>query len=351
MNKFVFGALAVSAGTLCFANESEEWPTLDREIESLATTLTQGGGGMAVNGFVRTSYATSSDIMVGANDLGGFSMDNIRLEVSGSVGDFNVHVAVEGSSDFGLGAFGYTGGAAGVGVIDAYTSLNVTDQVTATIGFFRPPFQGDSLRDEDQLLFIDRTVTGDLWAFRDHGVMFSGNFDQLGWWIAAQNGVTGAGDDLALAARILFNAMGTGVGAVEGAYGAGDEGNLTLAAGYYDDDGGTDTSAVSFDADYTRGAMAAAASLVDYDDGITGAFGGETPWDLTFSYMISPDTWEAAARWDDFDDSNDTTMITLGVNRYVEGHAAKWQINYSTIDSDASANEADVIQLGLTVSV
>lgn len=351
MNKFVFGALAFSASTLCFANESEEWPTLDREIESLATTLTQGGGGVAVNGFIRSSYATSSDVMIGANDLGGFSVDNIRLNFSGSVGDFNVFVAYEGSNDPGLGAFGLVGTAAAAGVIDAYASLNVTDQVTATVGFFRPPFQGDSLRDEDQLLFMDRTIAGDIWAARDTGVMFSGNFDQLGWWIAAQNGVTGAGDDLAIAARILFNAMGTGIGAVEGAYGAGDESNLTLAAGYYDDAGGTDTTAMSFDADYTRGAMAAAISLVDYDDGFVGALGGETPWDLTFSYMFSPDTWEAAARWDDFDDTNDTTMITLGVNRYVEGHAAKWQLNYSTIDSDLAANEADVIQLGLTVSV
>ena len=351
MNKFVFGALAFSASTLCFANESEEWPTLDREIEDLATTLTQGGGGIAVNGFIRSSYTTSSDITVGTDDLGGFSLDNARLEFTGAVGDFNVHVAYEAATDVGLGAFGYFGTAGTAGLIDAYTSLNVTDNVTATMGWFRPPFQGDAWRDEDQLLFLDRTVSGDIWSGRDLGLMVSGTFDQLGWWIAAQNGVTGAGDDLAFAARILFNAMGSGIGAVEGAYGAGDESNLTLAAGYYDDAGGTDTTAISFEGDYTRGAMSAAFGLIDYDDGFTGAFGGETPWDLTFSFMFAPDTWEAAARWDDFDDSADTTMITLGLNRYVEGHAAKWQVNYSTTDSDTSAFEADVIQIGLTVSV
>ena len=44
-------------------------------------------------------------------------------------------------------------------------------------------------------------------------------------------------------------------------------------------------------------------------------------------------------------------MITVGLNRYIEGHAAKWQINYSTIDSDLAANEIDMVRLGLTVSV
>jgi len=351
MNKFVFGALAFSAGTLCFANESEEWPTLDREIESLASSLSQGGGGVGVSGFVKSSYASSSDVTVGGNDLGGFSMDNIRVNFDGAVGAFNVHVAAEGASDFGFGTFGNFGTAAGVGIIDAWTSFNITDQISATMGTFRPPFLGDALRDEDELLFIDRSTSGDIWAFRDQGLMFSGNFDQLGWWVAAQNGNDSAGDDLALSARVAFNALGTGVGSVEGAAGAGDESNLTLAAGYYDDANITDGTATCFEADYTRGALSAAANIVDYDNGFSGAFGGETPWDLQASYMISPDEWEAALRWDDFDDSNDTTMVTAGVNKYVEGHNAKWQLNYSAIQSDAGGNEADVIQIGLTASV
>lgn len=351
MNKFVFGALAFSAGTLCFANESEEWPTLDREIESLASSLSQGGGGVGVSGFVKSSYGSSSDVTVGGNDLGGFSMDNIRLNADGSVGAFNVHVALEGSSDFGFGQFGGFGNASGVGVIDAWTSFNITDQISGTMGTFRPPFLGDALRDEDELLFIDRSTSGDIWAFRDTGLMFSGNFDQLGWWVAAQNGNDAQGDDLALSARVAFNALGTGVGSVEGAMGAGDESNLTLAAGYYDDANITDGTATCFEADYTRGALSAAANIVDYDNGFSGAFGGETPWDLQASYMISPDEWEGALRWDDFDDSNDTTMVTVGVNKYVEGHNAKWQLNYSSINSDAGGNEADIIQVGLTASV
>lgn len=369
MNKFVFGALAFSASTLSFANGSEEWPTLDREIETLASSLSQGGGGVGVSGFVRASYAASSDVAVpdavngGANDLGGFSMDNIRLVFTGSVGEFNLHIAVEGSSDIGMGAFGNVGGAAAQGILDAWASMNITDDIAVTLGNFRAPFQGDSLRDENQTLFIDRSISGDRWAGRDAGLMFSGNFDALAWWIAGQNGSSAAGDELAISLRAAFNAMGTGIGGVEGAYGAGDESTLTFAAGYYDDGNITDGSAISVDADYARGALSAAFSVVDYDDGMGGAVLpidivnavgaelGTTPWDATVSFMISPDQWEAAARYDDFDDADSTTMITLGINRYLEGHAAKWQINYSTIDSDMTANEIDMIQLGLTVSV
>jgi len=369
MNKFVFGALAFSASTLSFANGSEEWPTLDREIEHLASSLSQGGGGLGVSGFVRTSYASSSDVSfpdpqgiangdpTATNDLGGFSMDNVRLEFSGSVGEFNVFVSVEGSNDLGMGAFGGIGTIGAATVLDAWAAMNITEDIAVTLGTFRLPFQGDSLRDEDETLFIDRSITGDRWAGRDAGVMFSGNFDALGWWLAAQNGVDGAGDDLVITARAAFNAMGTGFGAVEGAYGAGDESNLTIAAGYTDDGNLDDGEAISIDADYARGALSFGFSMVDYGDGVAGAplpVGAElatTPWDGTVSFMVSPDTWELAARWDDFDDSNDTTMITLGLNRYLEGHNAKWQINYSTIDSDMTANEIDMIQLGLTVSV
>ena len=74
MNKFVLGALAVTtASTLGFAKNGEDWMTLDREIESLASGMAQGGSGFTVDGWVKSSYADSGDVTVGGNDLGGFS--------------------------------------------------------------------------------------------------------------------------------------------------------------------------------------------------------------------------------------------------------------------------------------
>ena len=354
MNKFVFGALAfTTASGLGFAN-GEDWLSLDREIESLTSGLAQSGSGFSLDGWIKTSYATSSDVAIApsGNDLGGFSMDSIRLNLNGSLGDFDVHVALEGSSDIGFGILGGVGGASGVGVIDAYTSFSITDQVAAQVGFFRPPFLNDSLRDENEFLFIDRTVQGDVWAFRDHGVLFSFAFDQFNAWLGVQNGTDAQGDELAIMGRVEFNAMGNGASATEGAYGSGsDENSLNLGVGYYDDGQIDDGTGLSFDVDYSHGPLYAAATLADYDDGLSTAIGGETPYDVTVSYMVAPDEWEVAARWEDFDDSADTTAITLGVNYYVEGHDMKWQLNYSSTDSDSSANEADVIAVAMLVSV
>lgn len=352
MNKFVFGALAVTtASTLGFAN-GEDWMTLDREIESLATSgMAQGGSGFTLDGWVKSSYGSSSDVTIGGNDLGGFSLDSIRANLDGAIGDFNVHVALEGSDDVGFGGFGGVGNAVDAGVIDAYTTFSITEQVAVQVGLFRAPFLNDSLRDENEFLFIDRTVSGDSWAFRDQGVLFSFMFDQFSAWLGAQNGVDSQGDDLVMTGRVEFNAMGQGASSTEGAYGSADENSLNLGAGYWDDDFITDGTAISFDADFSRGPLYAAASLVDYDDGLTGAFGGEAPWDATVSYMLAPDEWEVAGRWEDFDDTNDSSMMSLGVNYYVEGHDVKWQLNYSSIDSDVSTNEADVLAIAMLVSV
>ena len=102
MNKFVLSALALTttSGLAAAGTGSEEWLTLDREIESLASTLApqNADSGVTVHGFVRSSYVTSGDILVGTSDLGGFNMDNIRLSVEGTVGDFTVFVSAEGSS-------------------------------------------------------------------------------------------------------------------------------------------------------------------------------------------------------------------------------------------------------------
>jgi len=67
--------------------------------------------------------------------------------------------------------------------------------------------------------------------------------------------------------------------------------------------------------------------------------------------MLSPDQWEIAVRYEDLDDMNDTTRATAGLNYYMGGHNAKWQLNFSTSDSDIKANEIDVIALALVVGV
>jgi hypothetical protein len=188
--------------------------------------------------------------------------------------------------------------------------------------------------------------------------MLSGQYDMLGWYIAAQNGVDGAGDDLAFSGRVTFDAMGTGSGGagLEGAYGAAEGTNLTFGAGYYMDDDTLvdDLSAWNVEGSLIVGPFSAEASYVDHDDGFGSVLGlaeGPAILALTGGFMFVPDRWEAAVRWEDLDDDADTSIITLGVNYYAVGHDAKWQLNYAMVDSDDSDVDSDRLGLGLTVGV
>jgi len=374
MNKFVLSALALtSAGGLASAGTgSEEWLTLDREIESLASQQAPAQGakssGLTVSGFIRTSYQNSSDIEVGPNDLGGFSLDNARINVEGHIGDYMLYVQLEGAEALtgtpspGGGDGLLTGPSEGgsVEVLDAYGAWNINEMIRLTMGQFRSPFLGSAQLDENNLLFLDRTVLGSIWANRDLGVMLGGQYDMLGWWIAAQNGLDEAGNDLALSARVAFDAMG-GANArnkVEGAYGAAEGTLLEVSAGYYQDDDTIvdDVKAWNIEGNLVMGPFSAAASYVDHDDGFATLLGGNftsgpSILALTAGFMFVPERWEAAARYEDLDDDANTEIITLGVNYYAMGHDAKWSVNYAMANSDDDALDVNILGIGLTVGV
>ena len=349
MNVFVLGALALTTvgGTGYAGSGTETWLTFDKELESLASVSAPSqDSGLQFGAWARASYSTSSDIAVGGNDLGGFSIDNIRLNVNGTRGTWAFFASIEGSDDPGAGYFGNTGVGADLTILDAMVSTNVTDQIKFSAGQFRHPFLGSALIDENHLLFLDRTINGEAWDSRDQGIMFSGSYDQLGWWISGLNGNDGTADEYAFTGRVAFNALGTGAGqSHEGAYGAGAESNLTIAGAISDDGSFDNGQAFAIEAAFTQSALSGGFEMVDYDDDI----GDATPWSATVGYMFQPDVWEAAIRYEDFDDTADSNMITLGLNRYIDGHNAKWGVNYSTIDSDAG--DADVIAAGMTVGI
>lgn len=368
MNKFVLGALALTAASAPSLAGEKDWLALDRDFESLSSSLAQNtGGGPTITGFIRSSYATSSDLQVGANDLGGFSIDDARLIISGSIGNYGVVMEVDGSADPDLAvggpfaypatgnagalgaAYGATGGVGSLGVLDAYATFAITDQIKGQIGNFRPPFLASSLRNEDGMLFQDRSFLGQSWAFRDQGVQVSGSFDMLNFAVAVQNGADSAGDELVVAGRVSFTVMGNAPGKNEGALGQGDETSFTVGVGYYNDGQLNDGTAIAVDGQFGMGALSAGFELVDLEQDFLGA--DATPYNVQVGYMVVPDEWEVGVRYEDFDTNSDTTAITAGVNWYHNGHAAKWHFNYITVTDDNSANEADIIQVGMTASI
>lgn len=367
MRKLVYSAVALTLVSVPgFANENE-WSSLDQEINNLSTSLSaQNAAGPKIGGFIKTSfrYSDDTDALFGPlndEDESGFKLDKARIEISGDLGqDYSYKVSFE-----------LTDSTPPI-VRDAYVSWKLAESVKGTMGRFKKPFLRSGLVSDKSLLFYDRTALGAFFDVREEGLMFSGNFDTVEWWLAGQNGTDGKQDDWNFTIRLAANLMGSGVGKVEGAYGAGEETNLTVGVAYGDEGEYDDGAMIAAEVALTAGPFSLAGELVDFDDGdSTGSFlskdgsplhygsnntladidpADSTPWDISASYLFT-DVYEAALRYEDADDTDSTTAWSLGVNRYIQGHDIKWTLQVLSSDSDLSSSEVTEWTLGLTVGI
>lgn len=358
MNKLVYGALAM---TLCSvpALATDNWSALDQELNSLATSLTaQNQSGPRVGGWIITSFRASSDdaVQVGGNDLQGFQLDGVRLEVTG---DANADYSYKVSFELRSGA---------ATLRDAWVKFKIAEGFNGKLGRLKPAFLQSGLISNNRLLFLERTGLGDFADGRDLGFEVSGEFDVLQWWAGVFNGSDAQGDEHLFNARVRASLMGNASGNVpEGAYGSGDENNLAASIAWRDDGNIDDGTVLGAEAQFTSGPFSLAAEIADFDKGTAGVFGfsnlilsqwgivgddvaDTTPWDITGSYMFT-DMYEVGARYQDADDDEDTTAWTIGVNRYVQGHDIKWQVEWEHVKTDNAAGDFDVIGLGLACSL
>jgi hypothetical protein len=367
MRKLVYGAAALTLVSVPGLANENEWSSLDQEINNLSTSLSaQNPAGPKIGGFLKTSFRYSDDTDAlftpgNTEDEMGFKLDKARIEISGDLGqDYSYKVSFE-----------LTDSTPPI-VRDAYVSWKVAESVKGTMGRFKKPFLRAGLVGDKALLFHDRTALGAYFDVREEGLMFSGNFDTIEWWLAGQNGIDSKEDDFNFTARLVANLMGSGVGKVEGAYGAGEETNLTVGVAYGDEGEYDDGAMIALEAAMTAGPFSVAGNLVDFDKGdSTGSFpskdGGllhygssntlaevdpadSTPWDVTVSYLFT-EMYEAAVRYEDADDSDSTTAWSIGVNRYVQGHDIKWTVQVLSADSDLTTSEVTEWTLGLTVGI
>jgi len=339
-----------------------EWTTLDASLAEAASTLQSPANGFAISGWLRTRYASSSDVTTGGNDLGGFNLDDARLTFSGSAAPgFDVVVALEAGDPLISDA-----AAPGVGLLDAYTAVKLCDWASVSVGRFSATFLWSAGYEDRRLLFLDRGFLGEATDGRDVGVEFSGAVERFNWWVAAQNGSDAAGNELALSARASYHVLGDSLCRCEGCCGLGDGEHLTVGVAWFDDGNLDKGSAVCADVIFAKGPWSGTAQIVDFEDDLrpaaaintasgiviptgTAVSGSETPWDLTVAYMLVPDQWELAARWQDLDDDADTTIATAAVSRYTAGHNVKWTLQYDSASSDTATLDVDTIAAGLTV--
>lgn len=343
-------ALATLAGAAGAGTPTgNDWMTLDRELESLAATLgaqDQPPAGLQVSGWIKTAYDNSSDFNP---DLSGFSLENVRLNFNGKIDDYSMKITIEGRT----GAFV---------VADAFGRMPLAENVGLQMGQFKSRFLYSYYASDDRVIFYRRTTIGSAWGTRDTGVQVDGRFGPVLAILQLQNGGDTAADEWALTGKAIWAAMGKMIESQSGGFGPDAETALTVGAGYFDDSTVDDSSAISVEAIFASGPIFAFAEVVDHDKGFAGiasgaaskvaaaGFADSTPWDATLGWMFT-ENWEVALEYQDDDSPDDTTRIRGGVNYYVSGHQAKWQLNYTTASSDTNAKEVDQVTLGLTVSL
>jgi hypothetical protein len=352
---------------------ADEWTSLDQEIAALAEPHRAAQApvpGIAVNGWIRTRYAHSSDVdadpsTAGDQDLGGFNLDSVRLLVRGT--------AAEGYGfliSFDAGDEAVNDAASdGVGIVDAYATLSLGDYATLTMGSFCSMFLANTCVEERNLLFLDRSFLDEAWDWRDLGVQLSGAVQRFEWWAAIQNGMDDAADESAWTARASVHIIGEGLCTQEGCpTGVEPSELLTVGVAWYDDQSMDEGAALGADVLFAWKRLSAVAEIVDHEEEMrpglalnpsTGvlipmdfsATGPETPWGVTLGYLLVPERWEIGLRWQDLDDEADTSSIGAVLNLYFAGHDAKWTAQLDSVDSDDSALDAETIAVGLTVGV
>lgn len=353
MNKFVFSALAATlVGATGFASD---WSELDSELAALNNApLTQDAGGPIVTGWLIGALDYNSDSETNnANDSQGFNVHASRVQISGSAGEGLGYVVGFDFTDSGeLYAPGGTplGTVGNGGLVDAYGTFTIGEQLNGKIGVFRMPFLRSQLIDRNDTLFIDRSMLGGMYASRDTGVSLGGSFDRINWEVAIMNGFDNQGEGWAWGGRVDMDVIGSSANC-EGALGAAEGTNLNIGLAIQDDTsdatlGGASRDAMQWaiDATLTMEGFSIFGEMVDHDKDV----GDNSPYSVGASYLINEE-YEAGLRWDDWDDVANTTRYNVVVNRYVNGHDAKWQLQYSGGSSDVTTNEDSIISLGLAL--
>lgn len=367
MNKYASTAIAlVAVGSVGFADPGDnDWDGLDSEINSLASSLApaQGSGsGWSVLLRSASAYGWDDYSEEGGDDYAGFKLKDVDLALWGASGDFLYRVSIDFDGEGG----GFINGGDQAYVEDAYADWECGTYATARIGKFKANVLRSATIDPEDTLFIDRTVMGSAFDMWDEGISAFGSQENVDWSASIQNGPSGTEVDHAYSLRLAYD-FGMGAGAFEGARDGNDDFNATVGAALTNttaqSTGDSDNTSFWFDlnGNYQQFGFGAELGIVDNDDGgrpVSNDWGvlgdtipvflddDSTPFAFTGSYLINPEI-EVGARFEDLDDDQDTTVITIGASYYRNGSNAKWQAQFTDVDRDD--DDGSYAQVGLTV--
>jgi hypothetical protein len=355
MKKLVFSAcaLTLTCGT-AVANNSD-WDQLDNDVQALSANLQDmEGGGPSFGGRIRAIYNNNSDA-----DIGGFNIDNARMFMTGTTA---AGVGYRLENDFGTG-----------NLLDAYIDVSAGDTIDIRMGQFRGYVLSESQIDSGNLFFVDRSVNAAMFAGRQQGLAVTGDMDAFNWAITIQDGSDDNADELFYALHAGMDFMGAGTSMVEGAYGAGDDMTASAGISYFDDGAVDDASGFAIEAGAQSSQFSISANFVSYGDGGagsnfdtneahvlglgagTGYLADSSVWSIMGTFALN-ESWELGLRYQDLDGAAGDDIIDFGANYYVDGHAMKYILNWTSVSQDSGPNpgdgagDTDLIRIGFNAA-
>jgi phosphate-selective porin OprO/OprP len=296
--------------------------------------ITIGSRALQISGLIQTEYEGFQQ--TGVNNT--FLLHRARLDVKGDINDnWNYEV--------------YTEFAGTTKLLDAYTTYKIADYLKFTAGQFKVPFSLESLIQDSQLDFIDRSQVVNALAGRATDVIGNQNGRDIGIQV---NGSFAKVDDRYLFDYTLgvFNGAGYDVTTdnnnhkdIAGRFTVHPVNNLSISGDFYNgvDNFGTPAknqkrNRGGFDARYVIGGLAIQA---EYDKG-TDATIKRDGWYGQATYFVVPKRLQLAAKYDTYDPNE----VTLNVRtNYYTGGINYFFNNWARLTIDYVDRQEEVTQI------
>jgi phosphate-selective porin OprO/OprP len=287
-----------------------------------------GSRALQLSGLIQTEYEGFQQVSVPNT----FLLHRARLDVKGDINDawsYEVYTEFAGVNPK---------------LLDAYTSYKIADYLKFTAGQFKVPFSLESLTNDSQLEFIDRSQVDNALAGRSTDVIGNQNGRDIGADISG-NFVKINNNYLFDYTFGVFNGAGYDVTTdnnnhkdIAGRLGIHPISNLSIAGDFYNGVGfyaiGTAKAAnhkrdrEGVDARYVVGGLAVQA---EYDAG-TDETTKRAGWYAQATYFVLPQKLQLGVKYDTYDPSkavpNDISNYYIGGVNYFFNSWAKLSLNY-----------------------
>ena len=276
------------------------------------------------------------------NDLNGFTFHDVDIWAEMELDSFEFRVNFDADSGT-------------AELEDAYAKWIRSEALAVSFGQFKPRTTFSTAVDPDRLILNDRTLLGTMFDSWDLGAEVSGNvLEKLDYFVSVTNGSNGVLDDTLLVARGEVNFYGEEVPLQEGNHQV-EEQEIIVGATYYSDTG-NDEIGFGADALVYWGRFGAHAEFMRFGDGLNGTASlpflsvslqnDTSPISLT-GWINIDENFQAAARYQMSDNSDEVEVITGGVTFYPEDVPLAVTVDASFF-SDMN-NDGFALQVGLTM--